>query len=108
MSNDSDNEPMQQYHYFLTVDRCRQGKRGIFSNRGGIGYFKEGAPHTEDEIWKILGAFDLILDPKSLPFTEEELAKYTRWFPLAEYSDEYGYVLRKEQLENPPTLADCP
>jgi hypothetical protein len=80
--------------YFLTVDWCNQGKRGIFCTRDGTPFGKE-TQHTEDGMLGILGAFDLVLNPQSLPYTEEELKQFHLWTPLAEYSHAYG-VARKE------------
>ena len=40
--------------WFLTVDWCNQGKRGIFCNlANGNAFSKDDAPHTEDEVWEI-------------------------------------------------------
>jgi len=83
--------------YFLTVDWCNQGKRGIFCNSDGICFRKDGEAHTEDEMFEILGAFDLVLAPKSELLTIEQVKKFTRWVPLAEYSYQYGIALEKEQ-----------
>jgi len=80
--------------YFLTVDWCNEGKRGIFCSRSGDTYWKEDSPHTADEMWDVLGCFDLVLSPQSVPLTESELKEYRRWTPLEEYSGAYG-VARK-------------
>ena len=84
----------KEIKYFITVDWCNQGKRGIFCGKNGIGYW-EKRPHTKEEMQKILGVFDLILNPKSEPFTEERLVKTKRWVPLAEYSYQYGIAIEK-------------
>ena len=81
--------------FFLTVDWCSKGSRGVFSSREGNSFSKE-TPHTEDEIWDILGAFDLILNPQSTQLSEMELKEYHKWYPLAEYSNQYGYAVRVE------------
>ena len=78
--------------WFVTVDWCNKGERGVFSDAHGNGFSSE-QPHTEDEMAEILGMFWLILNPKSEPFTSEQLAKYHTWIPLAEYSFQYGVVL---------------
>jgi len=48
-------------------------------------------------MFEILGAFDLVLAPKSELLTIEQVKKFTRWVPLAEYSYQYGIALEKEQ-----------
>lgn len=80
--------------WFLTVDWCRKGKRGIFTNINGNAFSKE-TQHTEDEMWDILDAFAMILNPQSLELNEGELKEYHRFYPLAEYSNQYG-VVRKD------------
>jgi hypothetical protein len=80
---------MEEKKYFITADWCDKGKRGIFCDRQGNGFPKE-TRHSEEEMNKILGAFWLILSPKSEPYTPEELKKFTRWIPLAEYQNQYG------------------
>lgn len=80
--------------WFLTVDWCNQGKRGIFARRDGSS-FSQGKKHTEDEMWNILDAFSMILDPKSVELSEDELKEYHRFTPLAEYSHQYG-IVRKD------------
>jgi len=81
--------------YFLTVDWCGKGKRGIFSDSKGNAFGKD-TEHTAAEMLKILDCFSLILSPQSLPFSEEEIGEYTKWYPLAEYSNQYGYVLKED------------
>jgi hypothetical protein len=85
--------------YFLTVDWCNQGKRGIFASLDGGSFWKEEAngEHTEDEMYQILGIFDLILSPKSTLISEEELKEYRYLTPLDEYSGQYG-IVRKETV----------
>jgi len=81
--------------WFLTVDWCNKGKRGIFCNlANGNAFAKDDAPHTESEIWEILDAFAMVLNPKSIEFSEEEVAQHTKAYPLAEYSNEYGYAIK--------------
>lgn len=79
--------------WFLTVDSCNKGHRGIFCNKNGNSFNKENQ-HTEDEMWEILGAFALILNPKSIELSEDELKAYHLFYPLAEYKDEYGIVCK--------------
>ena len=85
--------------WFLTVDWCGKGKRGIFVSLSGNSFSKE-TPHTEDEMGEILGAFEMILDPQSIELSEEELKEYHLFSPLAEYSDKYGIVCKDKQQEN--------
>ena len=87
--------------YILTVDWCDQGKRGVFADTQGQCFWKseEDGSHTEDEMWKILGAFDMILSPKSILISEEEMKAYIYFIPLKEYSEAYGIVLTKETYE---------
>ncbi len=79
-------------HYFITVDWCNKGKRGIFCNKKGTGFWKS-REHTWEEILEVLGPFAVILNPKSEPFTEEEFKKQRRWIPLAEYKHQYGIAV---------------
>jgi len=90
--------------YFITVERCNSGRRGVFCSRDG-GAFPSDTPHTKDEMWEVLGAFDLILAPKSEPFTEEQLKEYTPFQPLAEYSMQYGIALKLEEVQLEDTNA---
>jgi len=80
--------------YFLTIDWCNTGRRGIFCNKDGSAFPKDGSPHTENEMWKILQPFDLVLNPQSIELTETELKKYNCFVPLAEFSDQYGIALK--------------
>jgi len=82
--------------WFLTVDWCNQGERGIFCNLStGVAFTKDDAPHTEDEIWKILDVFSLVLAPQSQQFSEDEVREYNIAYPLAEFSNEYGYAVKE-------------
>ena len=80
--------------WFLTVDWCNKGKRGIFANKNGNSFSKE-TKHTEEEMWNILDAFAIILSPQSIELSEDELKEYRKFYPLAEYTNEYG-IVRKE------------
>lgn len=84
--------------YFLTVDWCSKGTRGIFCDRKGMSPWKDGEPHTREEMWDILGPFFMILSPESRPFTDEEVAEFTYFRPLAEYKGEYGIALKEESV----------
>lgn len=77
--------------WFLTVEWCNKGQRGIFARKDGNSFGKD-IQHTEDEMWEILGAFAIILNPQSIELSEEELKEYRKFYPLAEYSNEYGIV----------------
>lgn len=85
--------------YFLTVDLCRRGKRGIFCDQEGNAFSKEDEPHTLDEMREILGPFWLVLGPESKQFSEEEAAACTDWFPLGEYREVYGYAVVPEATQ---------
>ena len=81
--------------YFLTVDWCKKGNRGIFCDGEGCCFRKDGEPHTALEVQEILGLFWLVLAPKSEPLTEEQVAEHTFWYPLEEYSNRYGVALKE-------------
>lgn len=84
--------------YFLTVDWCNKGNRGVFCDRDG-NCFSKDTEHTEDEMWDILDCFSIILNPESLLFSEEDIKCYTRWYPLAEYSNRFGVAFSPKTLE---------
>ncbi len=79
--------------WFLTVDWCNKGNRGIFCNKDGGSFGKE-TQHTEDEMWEILDAFAMILNPQSIELSEDDLKEYRRFYPLAEYSNQYGIACK--------------
>lgn len=81
--------------FFVTVEWCSDEHRGIFCSRDGTCLRKDGEPHTQEEMDNCLGPFTLILNPKSEPLTEEEIAQYTHFRPLAEYKNQYGIALRE-------------
>lgn len=81
--------------YFLTVDWCDKGRRGVFCTSTGQAFPKDGEPHTKDEIFDILDIFELVLSPKSELLTIEELKEYNQYYPLEEYSGQYGYAAKK-------------
>ena len=80
--------------YFLTVDWCNKGNRGIFCDSKGNAFGKD-TKHTAEEMDEILDWFSLVLSPQSLLFSEEEMKEYTQWRPFAEYSNQYGVASRK-------------
>jgi len=84
--------------YFLTVDWCDKGPRGIFCSRDGKPFREDGKPHTEQEMHKILDLFWLVLSPKSEKFTYAELSEFTYWRPLAEFSNQYGIAHRADEV----------
>lgn len=88
---------MTEMRYFLTFSWCDNDWRGPFVNREGAGFSNE-MTHTEDEMREILGPFWLILNPQSEPFTEEELAKYIVFHPLAEYKYAFGIAADPAKL----------
>ena len=84
---------MENVRYFITVDWCNEGRRGVFTRADGAA-FPSDSPHTGQEMYEVLGPFWLILNPTSEPLTEEELREYSWFIPLAEYSNEYGIARR--------------
>jgi hypothetical protein len=79
--------------YFITVEWCNNGTRGLFCSKDGKAFFLD-RPFTLAEKQEILGVFLLILSPESEPFTEKEIAEFDHFIPLAEYKNEYGIGLR--------------
>ena len=88
-------EQSQAARYFLTVDWCNKGRRGIFCSTTGQAFPKDGSPHTEREKYDILGPFVMILAPESELLTEQELDAFCMFRPLAEYSNEYGIAIER-------------
>jgi len=84
--------------YWLTVDWCNENKRGIFCDRQGSGFWKDDEPHTNKEMVDILGAFFIILSPKSEPHNEVELKQFNRYRSLAEYTHQYGIAQKENKL----------
>jgi len=80
--------------WFLAVDWCGKGRQGIFCDINGNASGKE-TQHTEDEIWEILGTFTLILNPQSIELSKDELKEYHKFYPLAEYSTQYGIACKE-------------
>jgi len=85
---------MMEQAYFLTVDWCKRGQRGVFCRSDGAAFRKDEEPHSKAEIDEILGPFWLVLSPLSLLLTEAQLAEYTQFVPLAEYSHQYGIACK--------------
>ena len=82
--------------YFITVDWCNKGQRGIFCSQKGETISKE-QPHSQDELNKYLDLFYIILNPKSESFTEEEVKMYNNFRPLAEYKGMFGIALKENK-----------
>jgi hypothetical protein len=89
---------MSVKRWFVTVDWCSRGKRGVFCSAKGNAFSKE-TQHTEEEMWGILKGFYLVLDPKSIELSKKELEEYNLFTPLAEFSNEYGYALKGSKRE---------
>ena len=87
---------MAKTRWFLTADFCKQGRRGVFCNSGGQPCVSD-AQHTEDEMDEAFGPFVVLMNAQSVELGEAELAKYTRWEPLAEYSNVWGLAYKAEQ-----------
>ncbi len=81
--------------WFLTVDWCSKGNRGVFCSLDGKS-FSQDTQHTEDDMWRILDAFSMILAPQSIALSEDELKEYNQFTPLAEYSHQYGVASKKK------------
>jgi hypothetical protein len=80
--------------YFITVDYLNKGRRGLFCNREGKSFSKE-TPHTFEEMLEYLGDFYILLSPKSEPFSKNDLKRFTKWIPLAEYRNQYGIAVEQ-------------
>lgn len=80
--------------WFLTVDWCSKGNRGVFCNLAGQSFGKD-TQHTEDEMWEILDVFSMILSPQSSELSEDDLKEYNQFHPLAEYSNQYGIACKR-------------
>lgn len=85
--------------YFLTVDWCNKSRRGIFCDVDGHCFRKDDEPHTALEMQTILDVFWIILSPKSELLTEEQVAEFTFWLPLAEYSNQFGVAHNRNDSE---------
>ena len=85
---------MVEKRWFVTVDWCSKGNRGIFCNTKGQSFSKD-VQHSVEEMDDIVGLFWMILDPKSIELTEQELKEYKHFYPLAEYSNVYGMACKQ-------------
>ena len=83
----------EKTRHFLTVEWCNNGRRGIFCSATGIPYAKD-TPLTTDEMNTYLDPFFIILAPKSIELSEQELSEYHLFIPLAEYSEAFGIVYK--------------
>ena len=84
--------------WFLTIDWCNKGQRGIFCDNKGKPY-SHTQQHTKKQMRDILGPFWLVLNPISLPLTEREVAtEVNTWYPLEEYSNAFGYAVVPENI----------
>lgn len=81
--------------WFLTVDWCNQGKRGIFCSKTGKAFSRVVQPLGEDEAHTILGPFALILAPRWELLTPAQVAQHNQWRPLGEFRGEYGYACQE-------------
>ena len=79
--------------WFLTVDWCNKGQRGIFCDIKGGG-FSRAKPFGMGKMTEILGVFSMILAPECTEIVEQELKEYSHWYPLAEYSHQYGVACK--------------
>ena len=79
--------------FFLTVEWCGNGHRGILCETGG-GAFSKESQHSQEDIIEPLGRFWMILNPKSEQFSEEEIKEFTKFVSLAEYKHQYGIALK--------------
>lgn len=86
---------MTEQAYFMTVEWCGNGDRGIFCDTDGKCFRKDSEPHTALEMQDILGPFWLILTPDSELLDVEQVAEFTFWRPLEEYSNRFGIALKE-------------
>lgn len=84
--------------WFLTVDWCNKGERGIFCDTDGNPFSKE-TQHTQEEMIEVLGPFFIILDPQSVELTPDDIKGYCQFRPLEEYSGQYGYAVKQSATE---------
>ena len=91
--------------YFLTVEWCNVGHRGIFCATSGQAFPSVGEAHTSLDMQQILGPLWVILSPTSVAMTPEEVAEYTRFIPLAEYTNQFGVAI-KPPVEGEDTCQD--
>ena len=89
---------MTEKAYFLTVDWCKQGRRGIFCDTEGHCFHKDNEAHTELEMQEILGPFWLIFNAQSTTFNVQQVSEFSYWTPLAEYSNRFGIARRRPTI----------
>jgi len=82
--------------FFITVEWCRNGRRGIFTRNDGNTWNKVDEPHTEVEMFDHMGVFAFILDPQSELFTIEQVKERNCFVALAEYSEQYGIAMTED------------
>ena len=75
--------------WFLSVDWCNKGNRGVFCDAKGNSFGKD-TQHGKDEMEEILGVFHVILSPQSLELGETELREYCNYCSLGEYTHQFG------------------
>jgi len=85
--------------FFITVEWCNDGRRGVFCNANGSTWNKVDGPHTDAEILRHLGPFWPILDGRSELLTIEQVKERNHFRPLAEYSGQCGIAMTKETYE---------
>ena len=79
--------------WYLTVERCNSGKRGVFAQSDGT-VISDETQHTQEQMQNFLGGFGIILNPQSIEITDDELREYKNFYPLAEFNEHYGIVLK--------------
>ena len=78
--------------WYITVNMHGNG-RGLFSTRFGKCCVQDMI-HTTKQINDVMGAFALIFIPMSEEFSEEEIEKHTKWFPLPEFNNQWGVAVK--------------
>ena len=79
--------------WYLTVERCNSGKRGVFAQSDGT-VISDETQHTQEKMMEFLCGFGIILNPKSIELTDEEIKEYNTFYPLPEFNEHYGIVLK--------------
>lgn len=98
MSNTSPNTSSEK-KWYITVERNNSGIRGIFTDFHGVGFWRteEEGQHTDDQMGEAVGLFWIVLDPKSVLISADELRNYNRFIPLGEFKGVYGIAVTTEQ-----------
>ena len=81
--------------FYLTVDRYNEGQRGIFRDSNGNIFWKDNEPHSDNEMYKIVGHYEYILQPMSIAYTEDEFKQFKRWVSFPECSNGFGVLLKE-------------